>query len=208
MRKRRPYQVRDINEYIRTKKTEPNNLFTQKDPPYKHKTSPDNDEQNGEDCKYSGGNRNMPQCQDPPDKPYTLKHCERDPPSSLPIPALEPPAPETVHAYPEAWLYSTSDSSSLVEPCSEDDISDPSSSCSSWLSDSPSEVMDSREGMDKVEEGRPDLDGGGGMGRAGELLAGEELRGEGLLPIQQVQRCGCPYENSTILTEFYGLLVK
>ena len=41
--------------------------------------------------------------------------------------------------------------------------------------------------MDKEEEGRLDLDGGGGMGMAGEFLSGEELRGEGLLPIQQVQ---------------------
>ena len=41
--------------------------------------------------------------------------------------------------------------------------------------------------MDK-DEGEPlDLDGGGGMRMAGELLSGEELRGEGLLPIQQVQ---------------------
>ena len=194
-------EVRDINKYIGNKKTGSNNLFKPKGPPYKHKTSPGNDEQNGEDCKYFGGNKNMPQYQDPPDKPYTLKHCERGPPTSLPIPVLEPPAPGTIHAYPEAWSHSTSDSSSLVEPCSEDDISDPSSFCNSWPSDSPSGVMDSREGMDEGAGERLDLEGGGGTGIAkdcsqGEELRGEtmidcpwgeELRGEGAAPIQQVQ---------------------
>ena len=46
--------------------------------------------------------------------------------------------------------------------------------------------MDSREGMDTAEE-FPDLEGGGGTGMAKDCSLGEELRGNGAAPIQQVQ---------------------
>ena len=41
--------------------------------------------------------------------------------------------------------------------------------------------------MNKEEGERPGLDGGGGTGRARDSPVGEELRGDGALPIQQVQ---------------------
>ena len=179
--------VCDINKSIRSRKTSPNNLSMSRDLPCKHKINLHNNEQSDEGYKYFEDSKNTPQCQDLLDKPCNQEHCGKVPPSSLPVPVPKLPAPETTHAYPEAWLRSISGSSSLAEPCSEGNISDPSSSCNSSLSDSPSEEMDSREGMDKEEEGHPDLDGGGGMGMVGELLSGEGLRGEGLLPIQQVQ---------------------
>ena len=43
-----------------------------------------------------------------------------------------------------------------------------------------------REGMDTAEE-FPDLEGGGGTGMAKDCSSGEELRGNGAAPIQQVQ---------------------
>ena len=46
--------------------------------------------------------------------------------------------------------------------------------------------MDSREGMD-MEEECLDLEGGGGTGMAKNCSSGEELRGDGAAPIQQVQ---------------------
>ena len=40
--------------------------------------------------------------------------------------------------------------------------------------------------MDRAEE-HPDLEGGGGTGMAKDCSSGEELRGDGAAPIQQVQ---------------------
>ena len=177
-----------MNNYIhKIRRTKGNNLSKLRGLPHKHKTSPHNDEQSGEDYKYSGDNKCMPQYQYPTGKPYIPEHHEINPPSFLPIPVPKPLEPRTNHAYFEASTRSTSSSSSLSEPCSEDDISDPSSSCSSSSSDSPSVEMDSREGMDREEGEHPDLDGGGGMGRVIDSPVGEELRGEGALPIQHVQ---------------------
>lgn len=157
------------------------------DLPYKHKKDLYNDVQSDEGYKYSGDNKYILQCQYPTDKPYVPRNHEKDPLASPPLSAPSPPAPRTTHAYPEAQICSTSSSSSPVEPCSEDDIPDLSSSCSSSSSDSPSVETDSREGRDKEEEELPDLDGGGGMGRAIDSPVGEDLRGEGVLPIQQVR---------------------
>ena len=47
-------------------------------------------------------------------------------------------------------------------------------------------MTDSREGMDTAEE-FPDLEGGRGTGMAKDCSLGEELRGNGAAPIQQVQ---------------------
>ena len=62
-----------------------------------------------------------------------------------------------------------------------------SSSCNSSLSELPSEEeTDSREGMDTEEEFL-DLEGCRGTGMVKDCSLGEELRGDGAAPIQQVQ---------------------
>ena len=128
-----------------------------------------------------------PQSQDEHDRPCNPGYHEQNPPLSPPGPVPRNPEPRTTHTYPEVWPHSTSDPSSLVDSCPLDDTSDPSSSCNSSLSEPPSEEeTDSREGMDMAEEFL-DLEGGGGTGMVKDCSSGEELRGDGAAPIQQVQ---------------------
>ena len=182
------HEVRDMNKYIgNNRKQQSNNLSRQEDLPHMHNPSPHNDERNGGDCKYSANNRYEPQSQGEHDRPCSPEYHEQNPPLFPPEPAPRTPEPKTTHTYPEVWSHSTSDSSSLVDSCPLDDTSDPFSSCNSSSSKSPSEEeMDSREGMDMAEECL-DLEGGGGTGMAKDCSSGEELRGDGAAPIQQVQ---------------------
>ena len=177
-----------MNKYIGKNKTQQsNNLFRQEDLPHKHNPSPHNDEQNGGGCKYSANSMCAPQFQDEHDKPCNPKCHGQTLPLSPPEPTPKTPEQETNPTYPEALSRSASDSSSLADSCSSDDIAGPSSSCNSSSSKLPSEeVTDSREGMDRAEE-RPDLEGGGGTGMAKDCSWGEELRGDGAASIQQVQ---------------------
>ena len=152
-----------------------------------HNPSPRNDEQNGGDYKYSANSMCEPQSQDEHGKLCNPRYHEQTLPLSPPEPAPKTPEPGISHTYPEASSHSASDSSSLAGSCLSGNISDPSSSCNSSLSELPSEEeMDSREGMDTAEEFL-DLEGGGGTGMAKDCLSGEELRGDGAAPIQQVQ---------------------
>ena len=177
-----------MDKYIgKDKIQQSNNLFRQEDLPHKHSPSPHNDEQNGGGCKYSADNTCTPQFQDEHDKPCNPKCHGQTLPLSPPEPTPKTPEQETNRTYPEASSRSASDSSSLADSCSSDNIAGPSSSCNSSSSELPSEeVMDSREGMDRAEE-HPDLEGGGGTGMAKDCSLGEELRGDGAAPIQQVQ---------------------
>ena len=128
-----------------------------------------------------------PQSQGEHGKLCNPRYHEQTLPLSPPELAPRTPEPGINHTYPEASSRSASDSSSLADSCPSDSISDPSFSCNSSLSESPSEEeTDSREGMDTAEE-FPDLEGGGGTGMAKDCSSGEELRGDGAAPIQQVQ---------------------
>ena len=152
-----------------------------------HKPSPHSDERNGEGCKYSANSRYKPRSQGEHGRLYNPRYHEQ----TLLLSPLEPvpkiPEPGTSHTYPEASPHSTSDSSSPADSCPSDGTSDPSSSCNSSSSELPSEEeTDSREGMDTAEEFL-DLEGGGGTGMAKDCSLGEELRGNGADPIQQVQ---------------------
>ena len=186
--KRVIHDVHDINKYIgNNKKQQSNNLPKPGDPPHKHRPSPHNNEQSEEGCKYSVSNKYEPRSQDEHDRLCNPGYHEQTPPLSPPEPVPRNPEPETIHTYPEVLLHSTSDSSSLADSCPLDNTSDPSSSCNSSLSELPSEEeTDSREGMD-MEEEFLDLEGGGGTGMAKDCSSGEELRGDGADPIQQVQ---------------------
>ena len=177
-------EVYDMNKYIgKDKKQQSNNLSRQEDLPHKHSPSPHNDERNGGDCKYSANNKYIPQFQGEHGMLCNPRYHEQTLPLSPPEPIPKTPEQEINHTYLEALSRSASDSSSLADSCSSDNISDRSSS----LSELPSEEeTDSREGMDRAEK-HPDLEGGGGTGMAKDCSLGEELRGNGAAPIQQVQ---------------------
>ena len=182
------HEVCDMNKYIgNNRKQQSNNLSKQEDLPHVYNPSPHNDERNEGDYKYSANSMYEPQSQDEHGKLCNPKYHEQTLPLSPPEPAPKTPKPGISHTYPEVSSRSASDSSSLADSCLSDDISDPSSSCNSSWSELPSEEeTDSREGMDMAEE-FPDLEGGGGTGRAKDCSLGEELRGDGAAPIQQVQ---------------------
>ena len=186
--KRVIHDVCDINKYIgNNKKQQSNNLSKPGDLPHKHRPNPHNDEQSEEGCKYSVSSRCEPWSQDEYDRLCNPRYHEQTPPLSPPELVPRNPEPETSHTYLGASSHSTSGSSSLADSCPSGDTSDPSSSCKSSSSKLPSEEeTDSREGMDMAEEFL-DLEGGGGTGMAKDCSSGEELRGDGANPIQQVQ---------------------
>ena len=182
------HEVHDMNKYIgNNKKQQSNNLSKPGDSPHKHKPSLHNDEQSEEGCKYFAGSKCEPQSQGEHDKPYNPKYHEQIPPLFPLEPVPKILEPKTTHTYLEASPHSISDSSSPADSCPLDDTSDPSSSCNSSLSELPSEEeTNSREGMDTAEEFL-DLEGGRGTGMGKDCSPGEELRGDGAAPIQQVQ---------------------
>ena len=177
-----------MNKYIgNQKKQQSNNLSKPGDPPQMHRPSPHSNERNEEGCKYSASSMCEPRSLDEHGRLYNPRYHGQTPLSSPPEPVPRIPEPETSHTYPEASPCSTSDSSSPADSCPSDDTSAPSSSCNSSSSKLPSEEeTDSRAGMDTAEEFL-NLGGGGGTGMGKNCPSGEELRGNGAAPIQQVQ---------------------